>query len=98
VRSCSYNDINMICRHHCKWEGCDQSFQQVAHLRTHMLKHTGEQPYACPVEGCGASEHNLWRHDCAENLNLRKPCMDTQLLLLKRFGNAQATLRRAHSM
>jgi hypothetical protein len=37
-------------RHMCSI--CDKEFPRPSALRTHSLKHSGERPHPCPVEGC----------------------------------------------
>lgn len=34
---------------------CGKSFQYKSSLKQHILAHTGEKPYMCPIAGCGAS-------------------------------------------
>lgn len=39
----------------CTHENCNQKFAKPAHLRVHLLIHSGERPFLCPEELCGAS-------------------------------------------
>ncbi|MCJ1456069.1 hypothetical protein MMC28_006426 [Mycoblastus sanguinarius] len=50
-------------KHKCKI--CDKRFARPSSLRTHMYRHTGEEPYSCEAEGCGRRFFvlsNLRRH------------------------------------
>ncbi|ORY47927.1 hypothetical protein BCR33DRAFT_632422, partial [Rhizoclosmatium globosum] len=38
--------------HECPVSGCSGSFSKRANLKQHMLKHTGELPFACEYENC----------------------------------------------
>ena len=49
----------------CPWQGCAKIFFEASKLKRHMLVHTGERPFKCPVQGCRLSfslEHNLRSH------------------------------------
>ncbi|KAI9203317.1 uncharacterized protein BJ171DRAFT_149804 [Polychytrium aggregatum] len=39
----------------CDVAGCDKQFTQLAHLKIHKRKHSGERPYLCSFPDCGKS-------------------------------------------
>lgn len=47
----------------CEHEGCNKSFRNSHHLKSHLLSHTGERPYACSDSGCGRTfaKRNSWK-------------------------------------
>ncbi len=47
----------------CEHEGCNKSFRNSHHLKSHVLSHTGERPYACSDSGCGRTfaKRNSWK-------------------------------------
>merc|ERR1712166_717821 len=63
---CCWPKPSEQCR--CTQEGCGASFADAVRLKRHMLKHTGEKPWLCPVEDCDfrcSLSHNLKQHlDC----------------------------------
>jgi hypothetical protein len=59
----SMRSSNTQKKHKCRV--CDKRFTRPSGLQTHMHSHTGEKPFACPVEGCGrhfSVISNLRRH------------------------------------
>ncbi|KZS90852.1 hypothetical protein SISNIDRAFT_396686, partial [Sistotremastrum niveocremeum HHB9708] len=44
---------------------CEKRFSRPSSLNTHMNTHTGEQPFQCPIPGCGKKfnvSSNMRRH------------------------------------
>jgi len=50
-------------------EMCDKSFRNSHHLKSHMLSHTGERPYACSDSSCGRkfTKRNSWKSHQAKH-------------------------------
>ena len=49
--------------HACPYANCDKFFARPSRLKTHLLSHTGERPFKCPI--CGkdyARNFHLKRH------------------------------------
>ncbi|EDV20571.1 uncharacterized protein TRIADDRAFT_31747 [Trichoplax adhaerens] len=49
----------------CSYDGCQKSFQKLAHLTQHSIIHSGERPYSCTFKGCGKTftrQYHLQRH------------------------------------
>jgi uncharacterized Zn-finger protein len=49
----SYHDG--VRSHHCKYDGCGQSFMTKAHLNRHIKYHDGVRSHHCKYDGCGQS-------------------------------------------
>lgn len=64
------NDTNFIVyRFRCDHEGCDKSFRNSHHLKSHMLSHTGARPYTCSESACGRTfaKRNSWKLHLAKH-------------------------------
>ncbi|KAG2015778.1 zinc finger protein 169 [Coprinopsis cinerea AmutBmut pab1-1] len=54
---------------------CGKGFNRPSSLKIHLNSHTGEKPFACPVEGCGRSFSvlsNMRRHARVHTTNAGK--------------------------
>ena len=61
--------------HPCPHPDCDKFFTRPSRLQTHLLSHTGEQPFKCNNEGCNKTysrSAHLKRHlaKCSHNTNV----------------------------
>lgn len=60
----------------CELEGCEKSFRNSHHLKSHIVSHTGQRPYACQDTACGRTfaKRNSWKshlakHDTSNHAN-----------------------------
>ena len=53
----------------CELEGCDKSFRNSHHLKSHKLSHSGQRPYACNEMACGRTfaKRNSWKSHLAKH-------------------------------
>ena len=53
----------------CDFDGCEKTFRNSHHLKSHMLSHTGQRPYACSDSTCGRTfaKRHSWKSHLARH-------------------------------